>query len=839
MKLLPENLTLSQITPEDIGRIIVLLLTTVILTAVMTPVVFDSYWSLLSPGSFSAGSQAARSIQAPREYKIQDLAATTKRRDNAVLSLKRIFRHDDSESSLAKARLTKLFASLQEFAGVQDDKPGYLLPLTKEQRTSFELQARINLVGEEWKVIKNKKNWPQLESTLEALVDPYLLRGIVANRELIDNAIEESGVLLVSSSTGKEKEIYGSNNLISYKQASTLFGKALARRDLEGPASLRSLVNKLGLMMIEPNVILDSAEFEGRATSLRGSIEPVAYTIKRGQFIVRAGDIISKSQAAILEQIRSQHRMIDVVKGVVGYFLLSTLIITTVFLFTIKIWPAFKPHLRDLIVVSAVLIGSFLAFKGVRILGDALSYSYPELSSGVILLIAPVAVGGILLEVTLGAPAVFLFAMTFALLTGVFLEEAWQFLLLIIMGNIVGAVSVQHCPRRSQFLVAGLRVALINIVLVLGFVLLEPQSTFASNSQKLFCVTVAGLLSGILAASITPLVEMAGSYITDMKLLELASLDRPLLRELSVQAPGTWNHSVVMGQMAEGAAKSIGAKSLLSRVGAYYHDVGKMKNPAYFIENQTSKENRHDKLAPSMSALIIKAHVKNGVELAEQHKLPRPLVDFIREHHGTSLIEYFYDKALKEAEEDEHVDDSHYRYAGPRPQTKESGILMLADGVEAASRTLSDPTPAKIQGLVQKMINKVFADGELDESELTLKELHLIAKEFTRVLTGIHHRRVEYNEPAAKTSSEPKEEKENDLVAGEHKANLSVVKPFKPSKKNGEKRGHDRAKKQEQEDGHRGSSSGDSKRASEEGSDDKPANGGGKDTLKRLGIEKS
>ena len=159
--------------------------------------------------------------------------------------------------------------------------------------------------------------------------------------------------------------------------------------------------------------------------------------------------------------------------------------------------------------------------------------------------------------------------------------------------------------------------------------------------------------------------------------------------------------------------------------------------------------------------------------------------------------------------------------------------------IRDSSRTLSDPTPAKIQGLVQKMINKVFADGELDESELTLKELHLIAKEFTRVLTGIHHRRVEYNEPAAKTSSEPKEEKENDLVAGEHKANLSVVKPFKPSKKNGEKRGHDRAKKQEQEDGHRGSSSGDSKRASEEGSDDKPANGGGKDTLKRLGIEKS
>jgi len=836
LKLLPETFSLSDITPEDIGRIIVLLLTTTILTAVMTPVVFDSYWSMLSPGSFSAGSEASRSIQAPREYQIEDPSATGRKRNDAVSSLKRIFSHRDSEEELVDKRISKLFASLQEFAGVQKEDPAPVLSLSKEQRTAFERKARIDLVGKEWEVIQNKSNWPKLSSALQALVDPYLVRGIVANKELVDRAIEGNGVLLVRSSTGEERELYGSNNLISYQQASELFGKALSKRTLEGPKATRSLMTKLGLMMIEPNVVVDTVEFEKRASSLRGSIEPVAYTVKRGQFIVRAGDIISKSQSAILAQIRSQHKMIDVIKSVVGYFLLSALIITTVFLFTIKIWPAFKPHIRDLLVVSAVLIGSFLAFKGVRILGDALSYSFPELSSGAILLAAPVAVGGILLEVTLGAPAVFLFAMTFALLTGVFLEEAWQFLLLIIMGNIVGAVSVQHCPRRSQFLVAGLRVALINIVIVLGFVLLEPQSSFADNSQKLFCVTVAGLLSGILAASITPLVEVAGSYITDMKLLELASLDRPLLRELSVQAPGTWNHSVVMGQMAEAAAKAIEAKSLLSRVGAYYHDVGKMKNPAYFIENQTSKENRHDKLAPSMSALIIKAHVKNGVELAEQHKLPRPLVDFIREHHGTSLIEYFYDKALKEAEEDENVDESHYRYAGPRPQTKESGILMLADGVEAASRTLSDPTPAKIQGLVQKMINKVFADGELDESELTLKELHLIAKEFTRILTGIHHRRVEYNEPAGKGSSEPQEDHDSEVEGSERKANLSVVKPFKPPRKNGEK---DKDKKQEREDGSGRTGSTDGKRASEEGSDDKPTNGGGKDTLKRLGIEKS
>ena len=484
----------------------------------------------------------------------------------------------------------------------------------------------------------------------------------------------------------------------------------------------------------------------------------------------------------------------------------------TVFLFTINIWPGFKPSILDLSVVSAILILSMLSLKALRIFGDALSFSYPELSSSAFLLAAPVAAGGILLEVTLGASSVFLFTMTFALLTGVFMQDSSLLLLLVIMGNIAGAVSVKECPRRSVFISAGLRVALINLVIMLCFVLLQPQASGSENTLRLVFMIVSGLLSGLVAAALTPILEYLGSYITDMKLMELASLDRPLLRELSVQAPGTWNHSMVIGQMGEAASEAIGANSLLTRVGAYYHDIGKMKNPAYFIENQGGKDNKHEKLTPSMSGLIIKAHVKHGVELANQHRIPRQLIDFIQEHHGTSLIGYFHDKALKEAEEDEVVEEANYRYSGPKPQTKESGILMLADSVEASSRTLSDPTPAKIQGLVQKMINKIFASGELDESELTLKDLHLIAKEFTRVLQGIHHRRVEYSEPADKTK-QPEETK------AESKQKLALVKPDIKGEKSD-----------------RDSDSTGSKETAGEGEDDKKSSKSDTDTLKRLGI---
>jgi len=295
---------------------------------------------------------------------------------------------------------------------------------------------------------------------------------------------------------------------------------------------------------------------------------------------------------------------------------------------------------------------------------------------------------------------------------------------------------------------------------------------------------------------------------------ELASLDHPLLKELSLQAPGTWNHSMVMGQIGEAAAEAIGANALLTRVGAYYHDIGKTKKPIYFVENQARQENRHEKLTPSMSALIIKAHVKDGIEMAKSHHLPQTIIDFIPEHHGTSLIEYFYDKATKEAEEDdESVDINLYRYPGPKPQSKETGILMLADGVEAASRTLSDPTPAKIQGLVQKMINKVFVSGELEESSLTLKDLHLIAKSFTRVLSGILHRRIEYSEPAEKVRE--KEDKDTERSSAEVAKDSATGAKSDASRHTGETPNG---------------------KASGEAVSKKPHSKNGKDAIKRLGI---
>ncbi len=254
------------------------------------------------------------------------------------------------------------------------------------------------------------------------------------------------------------------------------------------------------------------------------------------------------------------------------------------------------------------------------------------------------------------------------------------------------------------------------------------------------------LLSGILMTGLLPFVEKLFDVQTDLSLLELGDASHPLLQELAQRAPGTYNHSINVASLAEAAAESIGADSLLVRVGAYFHDIGKMLKPTYFVENQGQEGNRHDTLAPAMSTLVIIAHVKDGADLARQHHLPQPFIDFIEQHHGTTLVEYFYQQATRQSEKEggEEIDETAFRYPGPKPQTREAGVLMLADASESASRTLVDPAPARIEGLVRELAKKRLADGQFDECGLTLQELDQIEDSLVKSLIAVYHGRVKY-----------------------------------------------------------------------------------------------
>lgn len=376
----------------------------------------------------------------------------------------------------------------------------------------------------------------------------------------------------------------------------------------------------------------------------------------------------------------------------------------------------------------------------------------------------PFATGALLLQSVLGLHYGMVFGVSLALLVVTHFPHSPLLPAMVLVTCLIGCLSLLRFRSRSAFTKAGLHISLAAFVMGVAAAVMSAAPFSSDSLAILVSALVGGIVCAFLAAGFAPIVEHLGGYITDMRLIEMATIDHPLLKDLSIQAPGTWNHSMVMGMMVESAADAIGANPVIARVGSYFHDIGKLKKPLYYMENSGGQENRHDKLSPSMSALIIRSHVKEGIELGHEYKLPEAVIDMIPQHHGTARIEYFYDKARKEAEEaggdPDSVDESLYRYPGPKPQTREAGILMLADGVEAAARTLAEPTFDRLQGMVQKMINKVFSSGELNECELTLRDLHVIAKSFTRVLNGIYHQRIAYAEPAEKVRVNQQEGKQ-------------------------------------------------------------------------------
>ncbi|RKX25425.1 MAG: hypothetical protein DRP47_09865 [Candidatus Zixiibacteriota bacterium] len=305
----------------------------------------------------------------------------------------------------------------------------------------------------------------------------------------------------------------------------------------------------------------------------------------------------------------------------------------------------------------------------------------------------------------------------------------------------VASLASRQVRRRAHFF----RIMLITSLTCALFILLV-ENLKVTPPMEILTEVMFGLANGFVSILLTigllPVFESLFGITTDITLLELSDLNHPLLKRLAVEAPGTYQHSIIVGNLTEAAAESIRANSLLARVGAYYHDIGKMEIPEYFVENQLSVKSKHESLTPSMSSLILSSHVKRGRQLGEASDIPDDVLNFVEEHHGTMVQSYFFDKALKQGEEPSNIDK--YRYPGPRPQTRETGIAMLADAVEAASRTLDHPSPARIDSLIQRIINDRFQSGELNQCPLTLRDLAKIKKAFAKVLIATFHHRVEY-----------------------------------------------------------------------------------------------
>jgi putative nucleotidyltransferase with HDIG domain len=358
--------------------------------------------------------------------------------------------------------------------------------------------------------------------------------------------------------------------------------------------------------------------------------------------------------------------------------------------------------------------------------------------------LVPVALGAMLLATLFDSRFGFASVAVLSILAGGLWGNDFNLMAASFFVGIVGVIAIKRVRKRSQlmeaiFILAGANVLAISF---LGFLRYLPLKDIVS--QWLYG-GISGLITPILAYGLLPLMESVFDITTDFSLLEMSNLNHPLLKKLSVQAPGTYHHSIIVGNLSEAAAQAIGTNSLLARVGSYYHDIGKIEKPEYFVENQISGENPHEKLTPRMSALILMNHVKKGLDLAEKYKLPSSLKQIISQHQGTTVMNFFYKKAVK-ANGSGEASEEDYRYPGPRPQTKEAAIVMLGDVVEAATRILKDPTHSRLKGIIEDLVDGRFQEGQLNESPLTLRDLERIKESFLTILAGRFHTRVEYPE---------------------------------------------------------------------------------------------
>jgi hypothetical protein len=404
--------------------------------------------------------------------------------------------------------------------------------------------------------------------------------------------------------------------------------------------------------------------------------------------------------------------------------------------------PAYINNYNMLLLLCLLIVGTLF-------IGRTSGYLLENLSRGLLLADIevsrygiPIAAGAMFVTLLFDFHTAITFSFTISLLTGFWLNDP-LYPVYTFVGSLTAAFSVIRCKKRSALLRGGLYVIIVNMVLVLSVLLAKGDLLSAKTGTAVIFAIFSGITVSAIVSMLLPLLEYVFKITTDISLLELLDLNQPLMKSLMITAPGTYHHSVIVGNLVESAAEAVGVNPLLARVSSYYHDIGKIKMPDYFVENQSMSPNKHDKLTPHMSSMIITSHVKEGVELAKQSKLPQSIIDIIGQHHGDTVISYFYQKA-KELEHEKDVSADEYKYPGPKPQTRVAALVMMADAVEASSRVLGDPTPARIAALVDKIINHIFLEGQLDECELTLKDISEIKRRFTYILTGIFHKRIDY-----------------------------------------------------------------------------------------------
>lgn len=715
------------------------------------------FFPMRVPTDLRVGEPARVDVIAPISFEMVDEVTTEDKRNKAQAAVDDLYDYDPEVFSRVVAGIDRAFRNMRTFGHeTKWPAPGFrreeVYRPFREHKTVFEsdLQSSISDDLYEW-LVANRFS-PRIENALIHLLENWYEKKIV---ELPDrNSVASEGIvartLSRSSAAGAEVHVLPSQ-LLDLRNPEAF--QILDKRGLERlDAGDRANLLRLGRQLLQANLTLNRAETQVRRDKARSDVLPVNVSVKRNQGIISRGSVVQPFHMAIVRQIEvlQAERRRGLMAVALAMLLATCILVMTSFqkLFGLSRW---RMESKDLLVMMLLAFSQIFFTKLFLFIMEA---AFVQRTGAMMNLeffraLAPLATAPMLVGLLISSGEVILvFTAFMAVCLGIMEDFNFGIFLSALLAGIAGARGVQNCKKRNDIYLAGLRAGGVNAIVMATFQVVTRYDSDLVLSNLMMLVGAAfaaGILSAMIALTLVSLLESVFGYTTDVKLLELSNLNHPLLKEMIVKAPGTYHHSMMVGSMVEAAAEEIGANPLLGKVMCYYHDIGKMEHANYFIENQKPGLNPHDHISPYMSRTLLIAHVKDGLELGTRYKLGQPILDGILQHHGTTLISFFYNKALDlQPQGQTDVSAEEFRYPGPKPQFKEAALCMLADSIEAAARSLDEPTPSRLQTIVRTIIQKKFSDGQLDECNITLRDLAKIESAFVRILLGIYHQRIDY-----------------------------------------------------------------------------------------------
>ena len=653
-----------------------------------------------------AGEVAPRDIASPKTIEFVDERATEKLREEAEKSIREVYHLNLASIENVEKELTNFFSDIKEL------RNKYNINEVKINNNQETKQLMIDSsINDDLETIRERYSL-ELESTIIlnlVKLDQISLEEIEQSVSLAVKKIMQQGVRESNIEEAKKQVLREISELSTSPYTAILAGE-------------------IGTIFLKPSLFLDEEATKLKKQEAIAAVKDVKNVIRKDQIIIRKGEIVTPEHINKLKALGLQNPVMHF-QNILGLLLLNSILILLLALYIYIYHKTVYHEINKLILLGVLYLAIIFIAK---IIGEISGY------------LIPVAFVSMLIAITIDSSLALWVTFLISLNIGIIFFGEINYMIVALAGGFISVFSIRKATQRSSLTRAGLLIAIINVFSITALGLIHGYSTDIILKNNMWGI-LNGFISAILTIGILPFLESFFDISSSFRLMELSNPNQPLLKQLLVEAPGTYHHSVIVGNLAEAAAEEIGANSLLARVGAYYHDIGKLKRPYFFAENQEAYKNTHDDMEPSLSALVIASHVKDGIDMARKYKLPKSIIDIINQHHGTGIISYFYHRALQAStNKSTEVNEESYRYSGPKPQTKEAGIILLADMLEAEARTLNSPTSTRIKNLTQNVITRNLENGQLDECNLTLRELNKIKEVFSKILTGMFHNRVEY-----------------------------------------------------------------------------------------------